>query len=144
MLVWGRQTVIVAWGPRRPMWQLARRCCSSGTPAPTSQARQARRLPRLTLYTGTDCQLCDVAKSVLDDVARDVPFELVEYNIRDNSLEGVKQWRRAYQYGETTQAFVCASALIWPTSRHSRAASRRQGCVWQAVVRRGKARLTAA
>ena len=95
---------------------MASRCCSSGTPALTSQVRQARRLPRLTLYTGTDCQLCDVAKSVLDDVARDVPFELVEYNIRDNSLEGVKQWRRAYQYGEMTPAFVRASALIWPTS----------------------------
>lgn len=27
---------------------------------------------QLTLYTGTDCQLCDVAKGVLDDLAQEV------------------------------------------------------------------------
>lgn len=30
------------------------------------------RLPRLTLYTGTDCSLCDVAKEVLDQVKKEV------------------------------------------------------------------------
>lgn len=29
-------------------------------------------VPQLTLYTGTDCQLCDVAKEVLEKVAKEV------------------------------------------------------------------------
>lgn len=32
----------------------------------------SRRVPTLRLYTGTDCQLCDVAKGVLDSIAREV------------------------------------------------------------------------
>ena len=57
-------------------------------------------IPKLILYTGTDCQLCDVAKSVLDEIGKTVDFELKEYNIRDDRLKDVKRWRRAYQYGE--------------------------------------------
>lgn len=30
------------------------------------------RQPRLVLYTGTDCQLCEVAKAVLDEAHREV------------------------------------------------------------------------
>jgi hypothetical protein len=66
----------------------------------SSLSLASRRLPTLTLYTGTDCQLCDVAKGVLQDLGRDVDFELKEYNIRDDNLVDVKKWRRAYQYGE--------------------------------------------
>ncbi|PWN37855.1 DUF836-domain-containing protein [Meira miltonrushii] len=60
--------------------------------------KSANSIPQLTLYTGTDCQLCDVAKEVLDKIAKETPFDLHLYNIRDNSLPDIQKWRRAYQY----------------------------------------------
>lgn len=62
--------------------------------------QESKQLPQLTLYTGTNCQLCDVAKSILVEVKKNVSFRLQEYNIRDNTLPNVDKWRRAYQYGE--------------------------------------------
>lgn len=65
------------------------------------QRQRQRRRPALTLYTGTDCQLCDVAKAVLDEIraGQDAPaLTLQLYNIRDDALPDVHRWRRAYQY----------------------------------------------
>jgi len=58
----------------------------------------ARRLPHLTLFSGTDCQLCDEAKEVLDEVRARQPFSLRVYNIRDDAEANVHYWRRKYQY----------------------------------------------
>lgn len=63
-------------------------------------ASSANSLPSLTLYTGDDCQLCDVAKATLDEIRRDIDFDLKEYNIRDDTLPEIDRWRHAYQYGE--------------------------------------------
>jgi hypothetical protein len=56
-----------------------------------------QRVPTLTLYTGPQCSLCDVAKESLERVRSLTPFTLKLYNIRDDSLPDVKRWRRAYQ-----------------------------------------------
>jgi hypothetical protein len=37
-----------------------------------TSAAEIKRRPSLTLYTGTDCQLCDVVKMELDKVAKRV------------------------------------------------------------------------
>ncbi|PWN87479.1 hypothetical protein FA10DRAFT_269434 [Acaromyces ingoldii] len=78
---------------------------SRAVPAPnrrrfsiSSVAGTPSRVPRLTLYTGTHCQLCDVAHSLLVSLQKDVPFELDTYNIRDDSAADVGKWRRMYQY----------------------------------------------
>lgn len=88
----------------------------------SSVAGTPSRVPRLTLYTGTHCQLCDVAHSLLVSLQKEVslqlpsppplfmlfarswllpvqvPFELDTYNIRDDSAADVGKWRRMYQY----------------------------------------------
>jgi hypothetical protein len=51
---------------------LPQRACFSTSRRRSEGEAPSRRVPRATLYTGTDCQLCDVAKAVLDDVAREV------------------------------------------------------------------------
>lgn len=38
-------------------------------------------LPRLTLYTGPTCSLCDKAKEVVDRVRQDVPMEVETIDI---------------------------------------------------------------
>lgn len=55
-----------------------------------------RRPPRLVLFTGPHCSLCDVFKQHLADLkARHrLDFDLALYNIR----EGDKLYRRLYQY----------------------------------------------
>lgn len=53
---------------------------------------------RLTMYTGTDCQLCDVMRHEITKASESVPIQLVTYNIRDDSLPDVHTWRRRYQY----------------------------------------------
>jgi hypothetical protein len=59
---------------------------------------QAGRVFKLTLYTGTDCQLCDVMRNEIATAAQHVPLTLATYNIRDDSLDNVHYWRRKYQY----------------------------------------------
>ena len=63
-----------------------------------SSATARASVPKLTLFTGTHCQLCDVAKAVLDEIGQTTKFDLELYNIRDDTLPEVKRWRRAYQY----------------------------------------------
>lgn len=53
---------------------------------------------RLTMYTGTDCQLCDVMKHEITRASATVPIQLSTLNIRDDSLPDVHTWRRKYQY----------------------------------------------
>lgn len=62
--------------------------------------RPTRLLARaqLLLFTGTDCQLCDVMKHEIQTVARTHALDLATYNIRDDALPDVHQWRRKYQY----------------------------------------------
>ncbi|GAK68375.1 uncharacterized protein PAN0_076c6622 [Moesziomyces antarcticus] len=59
---------------------------------------QTGRVFKLTLYTGTDCQLCDVMRNEIATAAQHVPLTLATYNIRDDSLDDVHYWRRKYQY----------------------------------------------
>lgn len=59
---------------------------------------QSRRPFKLTMFTGTDCQLCQVMEQEIAQAARTVPIELSTYNIRDNLLPDVHTWRRKYQY----------------------------------------------
>ena len=53
---------------------------------------------RLTMYTATDCQLCDVMKHEIVKASQTLPIQLSTYNIRDDSLADVHTWRRRYQY----------------------------------------------
>lgn len=53
---------------------------------------------KLTMYTGTDCQLCQVMQHEISLAAKTVPIELKTYNIRDDTLPDVHIWRRKYQY----------------------------------------------
>ncbi|PWN48990.1 hypothetical protein IE53DRAFT_168682 [Violaceomyces palustris] len=82
---------------------------SSSTKDGTDQARtqgtniedsspSTTNLPKLRLYTGTDCQLCEVAWLEIQKARSKIAFEVEKYNIRDDSLEEVKHWRRKYQY----------------------------------------------
>lgn len=53
---------------------------------------------RLTMYTGTDCQLCQVMQQQIAKASEALPIQLSTYNIRDDSLPDVHTWRRKYQY----------------------------------------------
>lgn len=74
--------------------------------------------PRLTLYTGTRCSLCDEVKEVLTELRAEVGlpaaclpahpsslskwmqgarFELETVNIHDRQDPSTKRWRRLYQ-----------------------------------------------
>ncbi|KAI3623684.1 hypothetical protein GLX27_001802 [Malassezia furfur] len=68
--------------------------------APTAlgsvRAYSHQPLPHITIFTGTQCQLCDEAKEVLDQI--DAPFTVSTYNIHDDKEYNVDYWRRKYQY----------------------------------------------
>ena len=53
-------------------------------------------LPHITIFTGTDCQLCNEAKEVLEEI--EAPFTMSTYNIHDDNEHKVEYWRRKYQY----------------------------------------------
>ncbi|KAL5511357.1 ZCCHC8_1 [Sanghuangporus vaninii] len=53
------------------------------------------RLPKLTLFTGRACSLCDTAKAALSQVRKTRPFELQIVNIQD---PGQERWRKKYVY----------------------------------------------
>ncbi|KAJ9479604.1 Glutaredoxin-like protein [Pseudozyma hubeiensis] len=55
-------------------------------------------MARLTMYTGTDCQLCQVMQQQITKASEALPIQLSTYNIRDDSLPDVHTWRRKYQY----------------------------------------------
>ncbi|GAC96580.1 glutaredoxin domain protein [Pseudozyma hubeiensis SY62] len=50
------------------------------------------------MYTGTDCQLCQVMQQQITKASEELPIQLSTYNIRDDSLPDVHAWRRKYQY----------------------------------------------
>lgn len=53
------------------------------------------RLARLTLYSGSNCSLCDVAKAELIKIRQTRNFELEIINIHD---PGQEHWRKKYVY----------------------------------------------
>ncbi|KAI0306688.1 hypothetical protein B0F90DRAFT_1665906 [Multifurca ochricompacta] len=53
------------------------------------------KLARLTLYSGPNCSLCDVAKAELLKVRQSRQFELDIVNIQD---PGQEHWRKKYAY----------------------------------------------
>ncbi|KAG6900666.1 hypothetical protein C0993_005899 [Termitomyces sp. T159_Od127] len=53
------------------------------------------RLPRLTLFSGPNCSLCDIAKAELAKVRQTRPFELETVNIQD---PGQEKWKKKYVY----------------------------------------------
>ncbi|CED82910.1 Thioredoxin-like fold [Phaffia rhodozyma] len=57
-------------------------------------------LPRLILFSGNHCSLCDVAKTELEAIRQKIPFELSTFNIHSDQgdLQQVKRWRRLYKY----------------------------------------------
>ncbi|KAH8827526.1 hypothetical protein DL96DRAFT_1252388 [Flagelloscypha sp. PMI_526] len=54
-----------------------------------------RRIPRLTLFTGTNCSLCVTAKEELAKVKVRHPFELSTVNIHEL---GNESWKKKYVY----------------------------------------------
>jgi glutaredoxin len=50
---------------------------------------------RLTLFTRSNCSLCDVAKSKIAEVQRK---RAIEYHEVDVMAPGQKQWKQLYQY----------------------------------------------
>ena len=50
---------------------------------------------RLTLFTRSNCSLCDVAKSKIAEFQKK---RTVEYNEVDVMAAGQKQWKQLYQY----------------------------------------------
>lgn len=50
---------------------------------------------RLTLFTRSNCSLCDVAKSKIAEVRKK---KTIEYNEVDVMAPGQKQWKQLYQY----------------------------------------------
>ncbi|KJA26985.1 hypothetical protein HYPSUDRAFT_212670 [Hypholoma sublateritium FD-334 SS-4] len=53
------------------------------------------RIPRLTLFSGPNCSLCDTAKSALIKVRQQRDFQLDTVNIQD---AGQEKWKRKYVY----------------------------------------------
>ncbi|KAI0672695.1 hypothetical protein C8Q78DRAFT_1152141 [Trametes maxima] len=53
------------------------------------------RIARLTLFSGPNCSLCDIAKAELAKVKQHRPFELETVNIQD---PGQERWKRKYVY----------------------------------------------
>jgi len=45
---------------------------------------KTRTLPKVTLYTKAGCHLCEDARSVLNDIAASMSFELTEIDIRSD------------------------------------------------------------
>ncbi|KAG9100015.1 hypothetical protein FS749_016502 [Ceratobasidium sp. UAMH 11750] len=53
------------------------------------------RLPRLTLFSGPQCSLCDIAKAELATLRKEHNFDLTTVNIQD---PGQERWKRRYVY----------------------------------------------
>ncbi|KAF9449594.1 hypothetical protein P691DRAFT_790778 [Macrolepiota fuliginosa MF-IS2] len=58
-------------------------------------AARLARTPRLTLFSGPNCSLCDIAKAELTKVRQRRPFQLETINIQD---KGQEQWKKKYVY----------------------------------------------
>ena len=57
--------------------------------------RLLQHTARITLFTRKNCGLCDVAKSVLDNVAKTRSFE---YDVIDVMAPGEREWKNAYEF----------------------------------------------
>lgn len=55
----------------------------------------AARIPRLRLFSGPNCSLCDVAKAELAQVRKTHDFELETINIQ---APGQESWKKKYVY----------------------------------------------
>ncbi len=75
-------------------------------------ARLLQHTARITLFTRKNCGLCDVAKSVLNNVGKTRSFE---YNEIDVMAPGEKEWRNAYEFDVPVVGTATGSY------RHSRA-----------------------
>ncbi|KAK0509637.1 hypothetical protein JMJ35_008031 [Cladonia borealis] len=60
-----------------------------------STARLLQHTARITLFTRKNCGLCDVAKSVLNNVGKTRSFE---YNEIDVMAPGEGEWKNAYEF----------------------------------------------
>lgn len=109
-----RQTVDLYSLPR--ISSLLNRDC--GANLPRMPPRLSIPLPKLTLFTGPECSLCDVghslrlvrsrlipwqvAKAELVQIRKTHPFDIKLWNIRapppDSDEREAKKWRRLYQY----------------------------------------------
>ncbi|KAF8197535.1 hypothetical protein BJ912DRAFT_1020845 [Pholiota molesta] len=58
-------------------------------------AFRSARIPRLTLFSGPNCSLCDTAKSALAKVRLSRDFQLDTINIQD---PGQEKWKKKYVY----------------------------------------------
>ncbi|KAK7694086.1 hypothetical protein QCA50_003662 [Cerrena zonata] len=58
-------------------------------------AASAARIARLTLFSGPNCSLCDIAKAELAKVRQQRHFQLETINIQD---KGQERWKRKYVY----------------------------------------------
>lgn len=58
-------------------------------------ARLLQHTARITLFTRKNCGLCDVAKSVLNNVAKTRSFE---YDEIDVMAPGKREWKDAYEF----------------------------------------------
>src|SRR6266511_279558 len=50
---------------------------------------------RLTIFTGSNCSLCDVAKATLSKLRERRPFD---YQVVDISAKGQERWKKLYQF----------------------------------------------
>ena len=57
--------------------------------------RLLQHTARITLFTRKNCGLCDVAKSVLNNVAKTRSFE---YDEIDVMAPGEREWKNAYEF----------------------------------------------
>ncbi|KAF9495837.1 DUF836-domain-containing protein [Pleurotus eryngii] len=55
----------------------------------------AKAIPRLTLFSGPNCSLCDIAKAELEKVRKQRQFQLEVINIQD---AGQEKWMKKYVY----------------------------------------------
>lgn len=61
----------------------------------SDMAARFPRIPRLVLFSGPNCSLCDIAKAELAKVKALHDFELQVINIHDR---GQEMWKRRYVY----------------------------------------------
>lgn len=57
--------------------------------------RQFATEPKLTLFSGPRCSLCDDAKLLLNDLKKERPFQLETVDIH---AQGQEKWKRRYVY----------------------------------------------
>lgn len=64
---------------------------------------------RITLFTRSNCSLCDSAKLVLRNVAEKRSFDLIEINVMDSNQ---KKWKDLYEYDTPVVSGPLAKKLL--------------------------------